>query len=85
MTNIPYEESEKRVWLASASTNTSHRLRTDRFRSALRIDVFLKNEPNPMANKILINNGFEASNNGLREYLEMWIKIMSPEYIIVII
>lgn len=80
MTNIPYVESEKKVWFDSASTN----LTNERFKSALRLDVFLSNDTDLIAD-ILVKKGFEASNNGLRNYLEKWIKIMSPEYMIVII
>ena len=82
MTNIPYDESEKKVWLNSTATNKVNELHNDRFHSALRIDAFLKNDQK-LISDILVTNGFEASENGLRDYLENWIKIMSPEYIIV--
>lgn len=82
MTNIPYEEKEKQIWLNSISENNSETLRNDRFRSALRIDVFLKNDRS-LINDILTERGFEPSNDGLYKYLDMWINIMRPEYIIV--
>lgn len=82
MTNIPYDESEKKVWLNSTAANKVDALHNDRFHSALRIDAFLKNDQKLISN-ILVTNGFEASENGLRDYLENWIKIMSPDYIIV--
>lgn len=82
MTNIPYEESEKKVWLDSGSANRADSLRNDRFRSALRIDAFLKDDWQ-LISDILVAKGFKASKSGLRDYLETWIKIMNPEYIIV--
>ena len=82
MTNIPYADDEKKVWLDSTTANNVHNLRNDRFRSALRIDVFLQSDWSVMA-EILVRKGFEATKKGLHDYLEMWIKIMSPEYMIV--
>ena len=82
MTNIPYDVSEKKVWLNSIAANNVDKLHNDRFHSALRIDAFLKNDQK-LISDILVTNGFESSENGLRDYLENWIKIMSPEYIIV--
>jgi hypothetical protein len=82
MTNIPYVEAEKKVWLDSPSANNVDSLRNERFRSALRIDAFLQNDDNVIG-EILTKRGFEATNKGLRDYLEKWIKIMSPEYMIV--
>ena len=79
MTNIPYDENEKKIWLNSVDKSC---LTNKHFRSALRIDLFMKREWQPIAD-ILTNERFEPTKYGLREYLEKWIKIMSPEYLMV--
>ncbi len=79
MTNIPYDENEKKIWLNSVDKSC---LTNKHFRSALRIDLFMKREWQPIAD-ILTNERFEPTKDGLREYLEKWIKIMSPEYLMV--
>ena len=78
MTNIPYADNEKKVWLNSNNSNLTNKY----FRSALRIDLFMKKEWQPIAD-ILKNEGFEQTKEGLRKYLEKWIEIMSPEYLMV--
>ncbi len=79
MTNIPYAENEKNIWLSSKDKST---LTNKHFRSALRIDLFMKKEWDPIAD-ILLSEGFEQTKEGLSKYLEKWIKIMSPEYLMV--
>ena len=79
MTNIPYADNERDVWLKCKDTS---KLRNKYFRSALRIDLFMKNEWEPIA-EILQNEGFEKTKEGLTNYLEKWIDIMSPEYLMV--
>lgn len=77
MTNIPYASNEKDVWINQ--TNNSE-LKNDRFRTALRIDLFMQEDWSLIAD-ILVKDGFESSKEGLTAYLEKWIQIMSPEYL----
>lgn len=79
MTNIPYEEAEKQKWLQSSDKVA---LTNSYFRSALRIDAFLQSDWQVIAD-ILASDGFEQTKQGLSQYLEKWIAIMSPEYLMV--
>lgn len=79
MTNIPYAENEKKFWLIEENRAN---LTNKYFKSALRIDIFVQKNWDLIAD-ILKKEGFEQSKDGLREYLEKWIAIMSPEYLMV--
>ena len=79
MTNIPYDPVESRVWL---KTQDRSKLTNKHFRSALRIDLFLQANWKPIAD-ILEAEGFESTKPGLMQYLERWIEIMKPEYLMV--
>ena len=81
MTNIPYADNEKKVWLNSNDKKSN--LTNKYFRSALRIDLFMTKEWQSIAN-LLASEGFEQTKDGLRGYLEKWIGIMAPEYLMVI-
>ena len=81
MTNIPYDEKEKKVWIASGE-DSSLKPTNKFYKSALRIDAFLQNDWTKIAS-ILSSEGFIKTKSGLRSYLKKWIKIMSPEYLMV--
>ena len=80
MTNIPYAAAERRVWLDKLVDRS--KLTNEYFKSALRIDAFLQNDWRLVAD-ILSAEGFEETRDGLRKYIETWIEIMSPEYLMV--
>jgi len=80
MTNIPYAAAERRVWLDKSVDRS--KLTNEYFKSALRIDAFLQNDWQLVAD-ILSAEGFEATRDGLQKYIETWIEIMSPEYLMV--
>jgi hypothetical protein len=80
MTNIPYDEQERSVWMNSAIDRTT--LTNGQFKSALRIDLFMKKSWQPIAD-VLAAEGYAQDKNGLKEYLEKWIDIMNPEYLMV--
>jgi hypothetical protein len=79
MTNIPYDSSEKSVWLSTSDRST---LVNRHFRSALRIDMFMQRNWQPIAD-ILAGEGYPQTRQALGKYLEKWIGIMSPEYLMV--
>ncbi len=80
MTNIPYDAHEKSVWL---NTNDRSSLVSKHFKSALRIDMFMQKNWQPIAD-ILAAEGYPQTKEALKEYLEKWIGIISPEYLMVI-
>jgi hypothetical protein len=80
MTNIPYETDERAVWINTKLEKSQ--LVTDKFKSALRIDLFMLSDWKAICD-IIVRDNFEPTKDGLREYLEKWIQIMSPEYLMV--
>ncbi len=80
MTNIPYAEAERKVWLDKSVDRS--KLTNKYFKSALRIDLFLQQDWLLIAD-VLRAEGFDETNEGLGKYIETWIEIMSPEYLMV--
>lgn len=74
MTNIPYVEAEAVHWRAEPA-----KVVTKRFRTALRIDTFLKGDW-PGICDALKCEGLEQSMEGARQYLRKWAGILKPEY-----
>lgn len=81
MTNIPYDEKEQKIWMASMEDSTL-RPTNELYKSALRIDRFLQNDWEKTAS-ILNSEGFNETKDGLKCYLKKWIGIMKPEYLMV--
>ena len=79
MTNIPYAEVERKVWL---DKSVESKLTNKHFKSALRIDAFLQSNWHLVAD-ILATEGYEQTKQGLSKYIEYWIGVMSPEYLMV--
>jgi hypothetical protein len=74
MTNIPYVDAESEHWKASPPKPV-----TSRFRTALRIDAFLKGDWSTIS-KALSEASLEPSFEGARQYLRNWAKVFHPEY-----
>eukprot|EP00931_Biecheleriopsis_adriatica_P051174 TRINITY_DN29655_c0_g2_i1.p1 TRINITY_DN29655_c0_g2~~TRINITY_DN29655_c0_g2_i1.p1 ORF type:complete len:456 (+),score=104.53 TRINITY_DN29655_c0_g2_i1:39-1370(+) len=74
MTNIPYVEEEAQHWRVSPPKPVPHR-----FRTALRIDSFLKGDWTSIC-KALRSEGLEETLDGAKEYLRKWAGILKPEY-----
>jgi hypothetical protein len=80
MTNMPYDKQEEVVWKSSEIDRAT--LTNEKFKSALRIDLFLKNSWQPIAD-VLAAEGHTQDKSGLKDYMEKWIDIMKPEYLMV--
>lgn len=76
MTNIPYAPAERNVW----KEKNNLQLTNDRFKSALRIDAFVQSNWQTIVD-ILAHEGFRQTEEGLGDYIEYWIGVMSPEYL----
>jgi len=74
MTNIPYVPAEAEHWRAVPSKPVSRR-----FRTALRIDTFLKGDWAAVCSA-LVAEELEPTFEGAREYLRKWASILKPEY-----
>jgi len=74
MTNIPYVPAEAEHWRAVPSKPV-----TRRFRTALRIDAFLKGDWPAVCAALLVEE-LEPTFEGAREYLRRWAGILKPEY-----
>jgi len=74
MTNIPYVEDEAQHWRCSPAKPVSHR-----FRTALRIDSFLKGDWKSVS-QALKSEGIEESLEGAKQYLRKWVATYKPEY-----
>ncbi|KAL7686322.1 putative 6-phosphogluconate dehydrogenase, domain 2, metal-dependent hydrolase [Plasmopara halstedii] len=80
MTNIPFEPEEARHWLGDPATNTPPPSWSRKyFRSALRVDQILLGD---WASIGLTLDVFKLPHTleGVRNLLEKWIEIMTPEY-----
>ncbi|KAL8003253.1 putative 6-phosphogluconate dehydrogenase-like domain superfamily, metal-dependent hydrolase [Plasmopara halstedii] len=80
MTNIPFEPEEGRHWLGDPATNTPPPSWSRKyFRSALRVDQILLGDwasIGPTLDVFRLPHTLE----GVRNLLEKWIEIMTPEY-----
>lgn len=74
MTNIPYVEAEAVHWRADPP-----KVVTKRFRTALRIDTFLKGDWAGICDA-LKRDGLEQTLEGARAYLRKWANILKAEY-----
>jgi len=74
MTNIPYVATEAEHWKADPP-----KLVSSRFRTALRIDSFIKGDWAAVS-AALCSEDLEPSVDGAKEYLRKWAKILKPEY-----
>jgi len=75
MTNIPYVPAEAEHWRATPPKPV-----TQRFRTALRVDAFIKGDWAAVC-AILKEAGLEQSLEGGRQYLRQWAAVLRPEYL----
>jgi hypothetical protein len=72
MTNIPFDQNEAQHWRPKKEYS-SH------FRSALRVDPLLCGDTKTIE-KALVLSGIDKTIDGAKQYLNEWIDVMKPEY-----